>query len=126
MRPGAELSWKCPGSLGKLLPTFSEGIRWAGFSGCRRQPPNYCHQRTSQGSTSVQPGLRNPMTSQAFELRLHPHSLMLKAPPRCRSITLSQLVQNESLVAHPHAQVPEVKGWLLRPAIPLWQALVLA
>jgi exosortase D (VPLPA-CTERM-specific) len=39
---------------------------------------------------------------------------------------LSQLVQGESLVTHPRAQLPEVKGRLIRPAIPLWQALVLA
>jgi exosortase D (VPLPA-CTERM-specific) len=39
---------------------------------------------------------------------------------------LSQLVQSESLVAHPRAQLPEVKGRPIRPAIPWWQALVLA
>jgi exosortase D (VPLPA-CTERM-specific) len=39
---------------------------------------------------------------------------------------LSQLLQGESLVTHPRAQLPEVKGRLIRPAIPLWQALVLA
>jgi exosortase D (VPLPA-CTERM-specific) len=49
---------------------------------------------------------------------------MLKVPRAEEAITLSQLVQSESLVTR--AQLPEVKGRLIRAAIPMWQAVVLA
>jgi exosortase len=40
--------------------------------------------------------------------------------------TVSQLVKSESLVAYPSSPLREVRGRLIRPAIPFWQAAILA
>jgi exosortase D (VPLPA-CTERM-specific) len=66
------------------------------------------------------------MTSQAFELRPATAFAYPQGSSTLKTHTLSQLVQSESLVAHPRAHLPELKGRVIRPAIPLWQGLVLA
>jgi EpsI family protein len=48
------------------------------------------------------------------------------SPTLKKHFTLSQLLQSESPVAHPPARLREVKGRLIKPAIPFWQAAVLA